>query len=65
MICTKPNSFQESSANLNENTNYKVKKILKVTSTFSDSGKAVVLELNKALRTFIPSRTSKTHTHYK
>ena len=49
-------------SNLTENTNYKVTKILKVTSTFSDSGKAVVLELNEALRTFIPSRTSETLT---
>ena len=49
-------------SNLTENTNYKVTKILKVTSTFSDSSKAVVLKLNEALRTFIPSRRSETLT---
>ena len=47
-------------SDLTENTNYKVTKILKVKSKFSDSGKAVVLELNEALRTFITSRTSET-----
>ena len=49
-------------SNLTDNTNYKVTKILEVTSTFSDSGKAIVLDLNEALRTFILSRTSKTLT---
>ena len=49
-------------SNLTDNTNYKVTKILEVTSTFSDSGKAIVLDLNEALRTFILSRTSKTIT---
>ena len=49
-------------SDLKENNDYKVTKIIKVTSTFSDTGKAVVLELDEALRIFLPSRTSGTLT---
>ena len=45
---------------LQENNDDKV--IIQNTSTFSDTGKAVVLELDEALRTFLPSRTSDTLT---
>ena len=47
---------------LKENNDYKVTEIIKVTSTFSDTGEAVVLESDKALRTFLRSRTSDTLT---
>ena len=37
---------------------YKVTKIMTVSSSFSDVGQAVVVELNDSLHTFLPSRTS-------
>ena len=49
-------------SDLKENNDNRVTKIIKVTSTFSDTGKAVELELDEALRAFLPFRTSDTLT---